>query len=152
MPYYPDLSQYNNQKYLSPDLFKDVYNVGWLNSDHSFPTENSDSTLLSKIRNIILNHQGVGLTLERGIGACPLCNEVISIPRANLSERYLGISEIWIPFNGKVYVSPDMIFHHILIHSYKPPQTFEKAILNFDSESKWDSHKFFNSLEKQGRN
>lgn len=149
-PYYRDLSRYKNQEYVSPELFKEVYNVGWLGTEHSFPTGEANPNLLIKIKSLLLERRGgAHLVLERGIRSCPFCKHSIAIPRKNLSDWNLGIGEIWIPFNGKVYASPDMIFHFISEHSYKPPQIFEKAVLDFDVESDWESQDFFDSLLKQ---
>lgn len=150
-PYYRDLSRYKNQVYVSPELFKDVYNVGWLSPEHSFPTGEVNPTLLSKIRSFLLMRGGANILFSRGVHNCPLCKKTIYISRVDVSDMLVGISEIWIPFNGKVYASPDMLFHFISEHSYKPPQIFEKAVLAFDVESDWESQEFFDSLLKQDK-
>lgn len=149
--YRQDLSEYISYQKVSKGLFKDFYNVGWLGTEHSFPTGEVDLIILNKLRSLRLTRGGVNILFARGVSTCPLCKKIISIPRVDKSDFLLGISEIWIPFNGKVYASPDMILHFISEHSYKPPQIFEKAVLAFDVKSGWESQDFFDTLLEQDK-
>lgn len=150
-PYYSDLSQYKNQKQFVPELFKDILNIGWISSEYDFPTGEVKPTLLIKIKDLLCTQGGVNVTFSRGISRCPVCNKIVEIPREGISTLQLGISEIWIPYEGKIFASPDMIFHHISDHMYKPPQIFERAILAFDAESSWDGQEFFTTLSKSNK-
>lgn len=148
-PYYPDLSGYTNQKYIAPEVFKNIFNVGWLGSDHEFQTGKVDSIVLEKIRRLNVTIGGVSITLEGAIHDCPLCEKAVELPRENHPNLPLGIAEMWIPYDDKIYVSHDLIYHFILDHSYQPPQVFIEAIKAFDVESNWDSAKFFKKLRDE---
>jgi len=42
---------------------------------------------------------------------------------------FLGQAEIWIfGAHGKVYKAPNMLYHYVTVHHYKPPDQFVRAL------------------------
>jgi hypothetical protein len=54
-----------------------------------------------------------------GYHECDLC----------LSERKGGITNLFIPGDGFLYVCPELILHYINDHQYSPPVEFCEAVL-----------------------
>jgi hypothetical protein len=53
---------------------------------------------------------------------CDLC-------LGELSERKVGVNNLFIPGDGFLYVSPELILHYINDHQYSPPVEFCEAVL-----------------------
>lgn len=65
----------------------------------------------------------------RGIHLCNLCAE--SAQRASvLRQSRLGSAELRVFYADKVYASPNLIYHYVVEHGYKPPQEFVEAVLH----------------------
>jgi hypothetical protein len=41
----------------------------------------------------------------------------------------LGASSLYVPHEGKIFVSPSLIAHYVDAHEYAPPQVFQEAVL-----------------------
>ena len=41
----------------------------------------------------------------------------------------MGISKLWLPDDGIVYVAPSLILHYIDAHGYSPPVEFREAVI-----------------------
>ena len=41
----------------------------------------------------------------------------------------LGTSNLYVPFEGGIFVSPSLIAHYIDAHDYTPPEVFQAAVL-----------------------
>ncbi|MCB9148107.1 MAG: hypothetical protein H6641_05050 [Caldilineaceae bacterium] len=41
----------------------------------------------------------------------------------------LGSAEIRVFFNEIVYAAPNLIYHYVIVHAYKPPDAFIEAVL-----------------------
>jgi hypothetical protein len=68
----------------------------------------------------------------KGFIICELCQEPeIGPVRAEYNGReiWVGTAEIRVLHNGKVYASPDLIYHYITRHNYQPPNEFITAVL-----------------------
>jgi hypothetical protein len=57
-----------------------------------------------------------------GMHRCDLC-------LGELSERKVGVNNLFIPGDGFLYVSPELILHYINDHQYSPPVEFCEAVL-----------------------
>lgn len=143
--YYPDLSRYqNNDKRSTDKIFTNVYNIGWLSRDHIFPLGEVSQVWLDKLVSLILT-RGIGfIYVERGIDKCSFCKESVDIPLSDGRSISLGISEVWIPssLTDKVFAAPDLIYHYIAEHRYKPPDEYLNAVEMFDIASGWNADEF----------
>ena len=128
MSYFPDLSLYT---YMggdpSPD--REVVNVGWL--DHAYPFEKGSaaSDVCERLKEICLLDTA---RKTRGFHLCQFCPLPSSYwPPLLLvgREKGLGSAEIRVKGAGKrVYACPDLIYHCVTEHSYRPPVEFLEAV------------------------
>ena len=137
--YYADLTWYTRWHQKASDK---LLNVGWLDRAHPFQTETPHESTLSTL----LWHcceQGVMRT--RGWHFCDVCQT----PRAeqfalgsdgkgygsgflvqhNGRGFRLGDAEIRVRGeNGIVYAAPNLVYHYVRDHHYKPPGDFLNAL------------------------
>jgi len=130
--YYKDMSKYNNTS-------AEVYNIGWLDSNHLY--EKGPTTLIfkDKLKAIFKRER---MNLVRGRHYCQLCDEpkkIVYLEMQDGKSHMLGISEIWVPnkFFTKTFSAPDLILHYVDYHHYLPPQEFIDAVIDFDLDSDW---------------
>jgi len=93
----------------------------------------------------------------RGFHGCNLCSEKTGYLSAKRDgeELKLGSAEIRvIGVDGKIYAAPNLIYHYITVHNYRPPDEFIDAVLNGPRP---DSHEYikyiqteFSGVRKQG--
>lgn len=123
--YYPDLSPYTYSR--SPSG-SEVVNVGWLEKPHFFPQGTVPEHALDRL--FLLCLQPVNRT--RGHHTCQFCQNPSVGFRAerNDKEAWLGSAEIRLTGkNGRVYAAPDLIYHYITDHCYRPPDEFVAALI-----------------------
>jgi hypothetical protein len=41
----------------------------------------------------------------------------------------LGVQNLYVPYGGKIFVSPSLIAHYIDAHEYAPPESYQDAVL-----------------------
>ena len=54
-----------------------------------------------------------------GVHECELCQ----------FQPAEGTANIFVPYQGNIYVAPELIVHYIAAHRYKPPQVFVDAVM-----------------------
>lgn len=129
--YYPDLSSYSFLKddpYM-PEEVPCPLNVGWLDIKHTFETETPSEELLEALFDKCT--QPVNKT--RGYDKCQFCkSRAFGLETARKDKSLvLGSAEIRVRGkDGEVYAAPDLIYHYVAEHHYKPPQEFIDALLN----------------------
>ena len=121
MTYFADLSTYTY--YLAaPPVSK---NVGWLDEHHEFPTREPSAQLV----NAVWDHCKVLVAPTRGIHECPFCMVETTTFFRHETWLMLGTGEIRVfDANGSAFAAPNMIYHYILEHQYRPPEEFLQAI------------------------
>jgi len=116
----PDLSPYGD----SPRRL----NVGWLETGHPFPPGEVPDKFAERLFQICLRSRKT-----RGSHPCPFC------PQSQKAKTYLhrgknisfGSGEIAIKGkHWKSYVAPDLVYHYIVEHHYRPPDEFIEAVLH----------------------
>jgi hypothetical protein len=121
MTYFADLTRYS----LGVPTTAPSRNVGWLDEHHPFPRERPSSQLLDAV----WEYCGILVVPTRGLHGCTLC----ALPN-NVFERHemkllLGSGEIRVfGASGEAYAAPNLIYHYILQHHYRPPSEFLCAI------------------------
>ncbi|MCG8407087.1 MAG: hypothetical protein MI923_17970 [Phycisphaerales bacterium] len=129
--YFEDLTLYSYSEIHSGP---NIYNIGWLDAKHSFPTGVVSEDILNKILKMCLKRV-VG---ARGFHQCNICKNPPSGPEVPLGsfpvmteqgELFLGSAEIRVlGEEGKIYAAPNLIYHYIKGHDYLPPQEFLDAV------------------------
>ncbi|VAW71420.1 hypothetical protein MNBD_GAMMA10-1635 [hydrothermal vent metagenome] len=136
--YYDDLTKFIYLKFLHPnDLPPDLLNIGWLDSEHVFPTDKIDPLVLPVIKKMVFNERSLHMT--RGYYFCPFCT--ISHPIENHpvpasielggQEKSLGSGTIIIQGKTHAYAFPNLLYHYISDHKYKPPHVFIDDVLSY---------------------
>jgi hypothetical protein len=123
--YYPDLTPY---KYMEGNVEPNTFNVGWLDKKHSYPTDSPSKVFLARLFRLCLDP----VNRTRGYHTCALCQQPsfgLEVEREG-RELSLGAAEIRvIGKGGKLFAAPDLIYHYVKDHNYKPPDEFIEAVM-----------------------
>ena len=122
--YYPDLSPYSYLDRPEPD----TYTIGWLDASHRYPKGETSAEL----RRRLLSLCAFPVNRTRGWHQCPFCDGEYPIT-INVfgKEIALGDGEIRVEgANGRKYAAPNLICHYIEKHRYRPPDEFQRAVLD----------------------
>lgn len=111
--WYEDLSECD---YFGEDYSKILKAVGWLENGRDFVTGTIPKDVYSKLCEFSKNPWT--FAVFAGPHECDLCQ----------FGGQFGISNIFIPHNGKIYVCPELITHYINNHFYLPPREFIEAV------------------------
>jgi len=140
--YYDDFTPYE-YAYTGEEVPR-PFNIGWLSSSRPFSTGETTEEFkerlfeLSKLR----------FEQTRGYQICEFCwgwkrlvqpqpgrstfvvSPQVTEQRGEVVLR-LGSAEIRVQgLNGKVYAAPNLIYHNVVKHRYKPPEEFIHAVCN----------------------
>lgn len=128
MAYYPDGSHYVYGRML-PEPH--ILNVGWLSKEHPHVRGAASDWLIERLRIRIASP----VNLYRGYHACDLCPApplktlANGIQMLDHPKERLGNGEIRVrALDGKIYVSPVLIYHYVVGHAYLPPTEFVEAL------------------------
>lgn len=123
MTYFDDLSGYSFFRRLaSPGTL----NVGWLDRAHAFDKQVPSAETLD----LLWSFCCVSVVQTRGIHECVFCDPPRTVYATRNGKRLLlGTSEIRVfSNNGRIYAAPNLIYHYIRTHHYKPPEEFLQAL------------------------
>lgn len=135
MTYYPDLAP---NDYFDREWAYRLAAVGWLDPAYPFPRGKVPDDVLKKLAAILRDPDFWQPVCARGFLLCGFCNidtsnldrelERLRIVYEGLSVTPIGIGNLFVPGNKRVYIAPEMILHYILAHGYKPPEEFCIAV------------------------
>lgn len=91
--------------------------VGWLNQHDGFPKGDVTEEFYRMLQSLCVSPWQPVVSL--GWHTCELCQ--FDGPRFS--------DNVFIPYQGKIYVTPVAIVHYVAAHRYLPPQIFVDAIL-----------------------
>ena len=141
MAYLEDLSEYT---YARSEGYRPVTKaVGWLGRGHEFEIAPPSEELLD-----LWQYWKVGVEQMRGHHTCEFCPSAISaahdlpslmaaLKQDGLGHRatrkgeqlVLGSAEIRVFGEAElIYAAPNLIYHYVLLHQYKPPKDFVRAM------------------------
>lgn len=101
-------------------------NIGWLGASLDFEQMEPDEGLLD----LVWDYCKISVAQYRGIHACEYCHP----RRSDVGERHgemrlLGSAEIRVfSESSAIYAAPDLIYHYMTVHRYKPPDQFISAL------------------------
>ena len=124
MAYYPDLTPYIYDPYCA---WPDLWNVGWLDGEHPYPQGPVSAEFVDRLWTFCQ----LRVERSRGIHWCKICavDEPVIVEH-NGEPWVVGTAEVRaLGAAGQVYAAPDMIYHYVTAHSYRPPDVFIEAIL-----------------------
>jgi hypothetical protein len=100
--------------------------IGWLASGHEFASAIPDEDLLD----LLFLYCSTSVAITRGIHDCDFC----PVGTARQAERngqslLLGAAEIRVfSQDGRIYAAPNLIYHYVFAHHYRPPDEFLEAL------------------------
>jgi hypothetical protein len=127
MSVFDDLSDYSYRMRGMTSAVRPAKNIGWLGFGSKFETGPSHPAL----SRALWEHSLISVNPARGRHICEFCK----LSRANDAEREgkwisLGAAETRvISRGGTVYASPNLIYHYVLVHGYRPPDEFVDAAI-----------------------
>ena len=116
----PDLSPYGD----SPSRVS----VGWLENGYSFPQGEVPDKFTERLFRICLKSRKT-----RGFHLCPFCPQSAKAKTYFYKGKNTSFGSGEIAVRGKrwkTYVAPDLIYHYVVEHQYKPPGEFIEAVLH----------------------
>lgn len=123
--YYPDLSPYPNEAEASVGGYLTLA-VGWLAANQPYTRGDVPVDFLDRLWIFCCN--AVLYTL--GYHKCPFCRVWGVFAQHGQERRRLGSAEIRVLGRDKlIYAAPDLIYHYIVGHRYRPPEEFIRAVL-----------------------
>jgi hypothetical protein len=143
MSYFEDLSDYSYHG--APACRPVAKNVGWLRPGHAFDKATPTETTLDEIWECC----SVSVAQTRGMHCCEFCSpEAWDIPARHGKRLLLGTSEIRVfAKNGTIYAAPTLLYHYALVHHYRPPDEFLRAL---HAGPRPPDPEYFERLERMG--
>jgi hypothetical protein len=124
MAHYSDFTEYcyGQGAYHVPG----TVNIGWLGASLDFEQMEPDEGLLD----LVWDYCKISVAQYRGIHQCEYCDQRRSDVATRHGEmRLLGSAEIRVfSETGAIYAAPDLIYHYMTVHRYKPPDQFISAL------------------------
>ena len=122
----PDLSSFNPGS--EEHRVHNTVAIGWLSSTNQFAKQEPSGDLIGHL----VRFCKVKFVPTRGYHECELCQDPLDGP-VPMEEGggliWLGSAEIRVIGNAKIYAAPDLVYHYVVAHSYKPPDEFTDAVL-----------------------
>lgn len=107
-----------------------MVNIGWLGAGANFERGATMPGVLEALVLMAADQRN----LMRGVHYCEFCDEESPIRLPAPVERgwvSLGMGEIHVRGrDGTLYSTPSLVIHYISVHGYRPPQTFQIAVLD----------------------
>ena len=103
--------------------------VGWLDPDFSYPLGDVPDSFLDRLAELS-SRAGHPHQTWFGFHMCELSDSCREQTSPSPDERFPPSSgqEIFVPYEGCLFVSPDNIGHYIVAHGYAPPRVFIRAV------------------------
>lgn len=123
--YLRDLSPYPHKK---EHQFLSTLSVGWLAKQHPYFQGETSEDFKERLFVFCLNH----VRQTRGFHVCEFCTPsppFLVYAQRDDKEVWLGSAEIRVVYQGNIYAAPDLIYHYVIEHQYRPPDEFIEAVL-----------------------
>ncbi|HXS17343.1 MAG TPA: hypothetical protein VN764_09145, partial [Polyangiaceae bacterium] len=127
MTWYSDLSPCNYFRTSEPDR---LLAVGWLTSCEHFPKGPVAPDVLAKIEHLAQN--AFRIFVFRGFHTCELCGPQVEQRLVDADGKRVPSSShlnMFVPYEGKLFVAPQCLPHYIVEHGYCPPSEFCDGVL-----------------------
>ena len=92
--------------------------IGWLERGKSYPTGAVDRRVYDRL--VEMRKNPWQPFAAAGLHECDLCR---------FDPEMRGAANLFIPGDGTIYVTPEMIVHYMNAHGYAPPDVFCRAVL-----------------------
>jgi len=73
------------------------------------------------------------VNVMRGWHICEFCHQIVEVLGPGGQSIILGDAEIRIKGNAaKVYAAPNLVYHYVQAHRYRPPDEFLEALIGIE--------------------
>src|SRR5690349_9418782 len=129
MTYFADLSRceyYDRRREKPPDLIA----VGWLSSEVPYDRGPVDPEFVERLFDLI--HTIWDPVRFRGYHTCEFCGRgLVCMSSVDGRTVEVGATNLFIPAidSERMFVAPSHILHYVVDHEYRPPSSFQAAIM-----------------------
>jgi hypothetical protein len=101
-----------------------MLNIGWLDPAYDFVEGEVSVEFIEQLK----RYWQKPTIIFRSLDTCEFCSH--GWPARSRENSDITAGEVWVwGNNGVVYVTPTLIYHYIVDHSYLPPAEFIEAVL-----------------------
>jgi hypothetical protein len=125
MAYYPDLSPYTYSRIWGD---QPILNVGWLDTEHTY----SQGTVPDPFWDRLWTFCRQPVFRSYGSHGCGFCQTLWRPIYEQREDETLNLSSAQVRVvdqDGTVYAAPDLIYHYVVAHHYRPPEKFIQAVM-----------------------
>ena len=114
---------------LTPMGHPQLIAVGWLAQGEPISRGPISEAFVGALVSLLLDPWQPSVPI--GVQHCDFCRISGGPGRLQHAGRsiYLGALNLYVPYEGKILVSPSLIVHYIDAHEYAPPQVYQDAVL-----------------------
>jgi hypothetical protein len=114
---------------LTPMEHPQLIAVGYLAQGDSFSRGPIGEVFVGALLDLLLDPWQPSVTA--GFHRCEFCRISGGPQRLQYAGRSipLGASNLYVPHEGKIFVSPSLIAHYVDAHEYAPPEVFQEAVV-----------------------
>ena len=124
--------------------------MGWLSSDFEFNKREPDIDFFQSLCELMKDMWHPPFACA-GFHECEICIPDM-VTSSTFEDHRFGsrsIDNLYVPYDGAIYVAPEMIAHYIAIHHYYPPDIFLQAVRQCPPQKSMDYKRLL--LECGGR-
>jgi hypothetical protein len=142
MTHFKDLSDY---AFLDSVSRPGTKNIGWLALADEFEKLEPTETILD----LLWSFCSISVAQTRGLHDCEFCSQNSSFVAERHGQRLLlGSAEIRVfSADAKIYAAPNLIYHYVSVHHYRPPEEF---VLALEEGPQPTTQKYFERLSETG--
>jgi hypothetical protein len=120
--YFADFSDYC---YISEGVRPQTKNIGWIEQYPELLPFDGKERLLE----LLWEFCKISVLQTRGLHVCGYCGNRYVVIKRGEDQLLLGSAEIRVfGEDGSIYASPNLIYHYISQHNYRPPDKFISAL------------------------
>lgn len=127
MSYYADLSPCDC---FPSDAGGKLLAVGWLDAKYPYSKGDVDEQFVARLVDLLVDPWQPAVAMGRH--KCQFCR-FSGGPSAFESRNTtvsMGVSNVFVPASGFIYVAPSLILHYMDSHGYAPPAQFQRAVMD----------------------
>jgi len=105
--------------------------VGWLEPGHDYQFGEVSLEVVRKLAELLVEPWQPAVALGRHpCGFCRFTGGPSVFKCGSVgSAVQIGVSNLWLPADGFLYVAPSLILHYMDAHGYSPPLEFQTAVI-----------------------
>ena len=117
--------------------------VGWLDRRRAFPTGPTSLDFRLRLWGFCREPFVVGQT--GAVQPCPVCGQIVQTVGGG-ETLVLGSAEIRVIGDTDIYAAPNLIYHYVVEHQYRPPDEFIQAVMTGPSPDSAEHRAFIRVL------